>query len=790
MNGEGKDMTVNHKSLFLGSAAIALAFGLASPAFAQENAAQPSSAGTEPAADENGSGEIIVTAQKRSESVRDVPMSMTALSGDALKSLGVNRTEDLAKVIPGFSFAQSFTNTPIYTLRGVGLNETTLAAGPTVSVYVDEVPLPFSAMTRGATLDLQRLEVLKGPQGTLYGQNSTGGAINYIAAKPTDQLEAGGSLSFSRFATADAQAYVSGPLSDTLSGRIAVQTTQGGDWQTNQARPGETLGQTDFLQGRMLLQWEPSSRVRFLLNANGWRDHSDAQAPQLVAKVLQFPGNALPGLIAAEPNADAGNRVAAWDPGVDYRNDDNFYQFALKGEIDLTDAITLTSISAYSHYEQDETRDIDGTAFQVLLLGSQGEVRSLSQELRLTGDSGPVKWIIGGNYAHDKATEFQTFDIRDQTNNLIFGIPNTAGALQASQKVRTLAAFANADVSITDKLVLQGGIRYTDSKRDFTGCSLDDGAGNLAAILGVVQSIGKSVFGLPPGPAPVAGGCINLNENYDPVLFTYRLHENNVSWRAGFKYNLTPRAMFYANVSRGYKSGLFPTVLASSTAQYVPVKQEKLTAYEAGVKFTTPDRKFDISAAAFYYDYRDKQVRSRILDPIFVVLEALANAPKSDVKGAEVQITARPVPGLTLNLAGSYLDAKIKEFVGINQLAQVEDFSGTRVPFTSKWQAVGDAEYRWSLDDDHEAFVGGTLSYTSSANAFLGEDPVGTLNARTLLDLRAGISGQNDRWQFSVWGRNVTNKNYQNYIVRITDTVIGYAGRPATFGATLAVKFD
>ena len=752
-------------------------------------ASAPVAAQASDTTDEAGEpGDIVVTAQRRSESVRDVPMSITALSGDSLANMGVKGTEDLAKIIPSFSFAQSFTNAPIYTLRGIGLNETTLAAGPTVSVYVDEVPLPFSVMTRGANLDLERVEVVKGPQGTLYGQNSTGGAINYIAAKPANNPAAGGSISFGRFATVDAQGYVSGPIADTLSARIAVQTIQGGDWQKSETRPTASLGQANFLQGRVLLAWEPAPAVRFRLNLNGWRDRSDSQAPQLVAKTLQFPGNALPALIAAQPNSGAGNRVAEWDAGVDLRNDDNFYQASLRGDIDLSDTITLTSITAYSRYRQRALRDIDGTALEILRLGTQGKIESISQELRLVGDTGPLQWIVGANYARDKANEYQTFAISQQTNNVIFGFPNSAAALDADQKIRTYSFFGNADFEISDQLTVHGGIRYTNARNRFSGCSLDSGSGNLAGIIGVIQSVGKGAFGLPPGPAPVAGGCVVLDQNYDPVLFRDELKEDNVSWRAGVKYELTSGGMVYANVSRGYKAGLFPTVLATVVAQYEPVVQEKLTAYEAGFKLGFGV--VDLTAAAFYYDYRNKQVRSRILDPVFVVLEAVANAPKSDVKGAEMQLIARPLDGLTINLSGSYTDATIKEFVGINQLAQPEDFGGTRTPFTAKWQGVGDAEYRWPLNSGHELFVGGTLSYTSSANAFLGEDPLGKLDARTLLDLRAGFSGQGGRWSASIWGRNVTNANYQTYVARITDTVIGYAGRPATYGVTLAVKFD
>lgn len=734
-------------------------------------------------------GDIVVTAQRRSESVREVPMSITAIGAEALTERGITGTADLAKIVPAFTYAQSFTSAPIYTIRGVGLNETTLAASPAVSVYVDEVPLPFPVMTRGASLDLERVEVLKGPQGTLYGQNSTGGAINYIAAKPTSTPEAGGSLSFGRFATVDANAFVSGPITDTLSGRVAVQTTQGGDWQQSESRPGQSLGQTDFLQGRVLLQWKPTSSARFTLNMNGWRDRSDSQAAQLNALTIQVPANATPAHFALKPNVGRSNRVADWDPGVDYRNDDRFFQIALRGDVDVTDHITLTSISAYEDYRQDAVRDIDGTALQILLLGTQGRIKSFSQELRLVGDSGPLKWIVGANYSRDKANEFQVFNIKNQTNNLIFGIPNIGADLVSSQNSKTLAAFGNAELEVAPDLTLQAGARYTENRRRFSTCSLDNGNGNIAGIIGIIQSLAKGAFGLPPGPIPQAGGCFNLDANYDPGEFRSRLNENNVSWRAGAKYKITADALIYANVSRGYKSGLYPTVLASSNEQFAPVKQEKLTAYEAGVKASFLDRTVDFTAAVFYYDYHNKQVRSHFIDPIFVVLESVANAPKSDAIGAEAQLVVRPLRGLTMNLSGSYTDSKIKDFVGVNQFGAIEDFSGTRMPFTPKWQGVGDAEYRWALGSSHEAFVGGSLSFTSVSNAFLGGDPVGKMDARTLVDLRAGVSGPDDRWKAYVWGRNVTNARYQNYVMRITDTVIGYAGKPATYGVTLAVNF-
>ena len=180
--------------------------------------------------------ELVVTAQKREQSINDVGLSITAISGEALAARGVTSVADLQKVTPGFTYTQTQFDMPVYSLRGVGYYESSLAANPAVTVYVDEVPLPYPAMTRGALLDVQRIEVLKGPQGTLFGQNSTGGGINYVAAKPTAAPKGGITAEYGRFDTFRAEGYVSGPLAEAVRARLALSTTQSGGWQKSQTR--------------------------------------------------------------------------------------------------------------------------------------------------------------------------------------------------------------------------------------------------------------------------------------------------------------------------------------------------------------------------------------------------------------------------------------------------------------------------------------------------------------------------------------------------------------------------
>ena len=193
----------------------------------------------ESVAAEQQAGDIIVTAQKRSERLRDVPVSVTAVLGDQLVKMGISSPADLEKIAPGFTYRLSQNGTPVFSIRGIGYYSESFAVGPAVTVYTDQVPLPYGRMAAGATLDLERVEVLKGPQGTLFGQNSTGGAVNYIAAKPTDEFEGGVDATYGRFNQLELGGFISGPISETLKFRLAVKSEQRGEWQKSSTRDDE-----------------------------------------------------------------------------------------------------------------------------------------------------------------------------------------------------------------------------------------------------------------------------------------------------------------------------------------------------------------------------------------------------------------------------------------------------------------------------------------------------------------------------------------------------------------------
>ncbi|MCP5173210.1 MAG: TonB-dependent receptor plug domain-containing protein [Pseudomonadales bacterium] len=371
--------------------------------------------------------EIVVTAQKRSQDINDVGMSVSAATGEQLTNLGVSDVGDLVKVTPGMTYTVSQNGTPLFTLRGIGFNDYTLGASPAVSVYVDEVPLAYGALTKGVTLDLERVEVLKGPQGILFGQNSTGGAINYIAAKPTQEFEAGVKGSYGRFNRMDVEGYISGGLTDSLSGRLALSSTTADEWQKS-TTSNQELGEEDVFKARGQLLWEPTEETTVLFGVNGWTDKSDTLAAQRQGLSLQIPVAAGSGtdevetqrridvFNALQSDANKGPRDADWDQDRDLDRDDSFYQVSLRIDHELTDSITLTSITSYSEFDEDYSMDRDGTNLDNSGIDSVGEVESFMQELRLTGSTDKMEWLVGVNYATNDVKLTERIMTTDSTN--------------------------------------------------------------------------------------------------------------------------------------------------------------------------------------------------------------------------------------------------------------------------------------------------------------------------------------------------------------------------------------
>ena len=791
-------------SLCVTLAANAAAAQTVPPSGPSTTASAPTSAGQSAA-----TGEIIVTANKREESLNKVGLTITAISGAMLAERKITSLQDVASIVPGLAFAPSANNTPILTLRGIGFNESSLGVYPAVSVYVDQAPLPFPVLGSHAGFDLERIEVLKGPQGTLFGQNSTGGAINYVAAKPTRTFRAGGDVSYGRFNRLEGNAYISGPISPTMRARLAVSAVNADGYQISYTRPSDRNGKVNYVTGRALLDWDPTSAVHLTFSLNAWRDRSEPLAGQFILLQPQTPGAEQPQEVAA-PFSPENPRAADWGTGINRpRSNRRFVQPALRADFNLADNLTLTSLTSYSRYKQSQTSDGDGSALVVTdLQRDDGYIHSFNQEVRLANGSGaPFRWVLGANYEKSTTFERQLLVYPDNNSfspgkNFIF-----QNFQQGHQSIRNYAGFGNVEYDVTDQLTFKAAARYTNSRNKAEICGFDAGDGRIAGLFNFLGSLFR------PGdftPINASGrfenNCFSLrNGAPSGTPFTQTLQEDNVSWRAGLDYRVASNTLFYLNVSRGYKAGSFPILAAAFESQLSPVTQESVTAYEAGVKTGLWDRKAQFNAAAFYYDYKDKQVLTKEDFGIFGILDQLKNIPKSRVLGLEAELTLNPIRGLTFGGAVTYLDTKIRKYTGVDYVGTARNFAGQPLPFASKWNYGVNAEYRFTTPSGGEPFIGVSVNGKSAADTVPGGGTIAVVNsvhtrvlpgltypfrtnAYTTVDGRLGYEGPDGRWSVMVWGKNIFNQYYWTNVVTASDFSSRYAGPPATYGVTFGFK--
>lgn len=790
--------------------------------------------------------ELIVTAQKREQSINEVPITISAFSGEDLQVLGISDVRDIGALIPALSVNDSGQGTPIYTLRGVGYNDTTYTATGTVGLYVDEVNLPYSVMSKGLSVDLERIEVLKGPQGTLYGRNTTGGLINQIANKPSDHFEAGGTVTYGRFKTADGEFYVSGPISDTVGGRMAVRGVNADEgWQYSNTRPDDTLGRVRKFSGRGALEWKPEQALQFRVVVDGWQDRSQPQAPQAIGI---NPQNGILGSAALSPRVtnypyisqnDADPQVADWNPERDWKRNDKFLSQAVRADWAITDTTKLTTLVSHLRVDADGSDDIQsGYNFYNLESSTTAFIETTALEIRLSSQwNESFNGLIGVNVSQDRASEDHLVFIDTESaffplqapflaqlaaqgidlGALVAGIPGVPGQYsgilnslqnggsaltnrfhsQGAAKTKQFAVFANTDWEFIDTLTLSLGARYTKNQQDFRGCSREAdesvglGAYNLSTILSFINAAQYTAQTGQPGRPTIAqkSDCFSIGADGNNDEFHGALDEHNVSGRIAFGWQPAKELLFYTSLSRGFKAGGFPVLNACCQYQFSPTRQEELLATEVGTKLSLFDRRLQSNFALFYYDYKDKQLLTKQKDPVFGPLPVLRNAPRSHVYGAEADLQARPLYGLFLQLAGSYTKTQIDEFKSTNDAGQDQDFAGKPFNFSPEYEINAVADYTFPIYEWNLGF-GMDAQRTGDTNGTLAQTPTYAMPAYTLLGARIHLQSPNQRWTAAMFGRNLTNEFYSTASFNIGDSIARFAGRPRTYGVTLGYAFQ
>lgn len=769
--------------------------------------------------------EIVVTAQKRAQNMNDVGVAISAFSGEQMKELGISNATDMAAHTPGLVLTETQpAGIPIYTIRGVGFDDISVSSSSTVGVYVDEVALPYPAMTRGMSFDVERIEVLKGPQGDLYGRNNTGGAINFVNNKPTEEFEAGVSVDYGRYDYTKVESYISGSLTDSVNGRLALNVTQQDDWQESISSDDEH-GEKDEMAVRILLDWAASDNVNVLFNVHANRDKSDNQAAYAV-RLHNFgaPVSKIPAL-GSGPGYDdllAGDylKYAVWSgfapteqtfidisDSLRQDNDPRSADWSLKPERDndawggsvtvnwdINDAYSLTSITAYDSFKRDETFDYDGTSYEIMDVMNDSEIESWSQEARITfDDGGDLTWITGIYLSNDTVGE----EIRGFVGNTLAG----GGGLGFNeyrqvyeQETDTRGIFGHAEWQFAEQFKAIAGIRYTHEEREWSGCTYD-ADGGLTFIYNNLLGYSK--------PGLIAfdnGDCLTIDgTSVDGVtgevanhgVFSDSIVTENVSGKIGLDYTPTEDVLLYASIGTGFKSGGYNGNPANDYSQLEPYQEEELLAYEIGVKATLLEQTMQLNGALFYYDYRDKQVYDAV-DTFFGPLANLTNIPRSTIQGGELELQWRPLQGLDVKLAASYLDSRVDEYSDFYG----NDQEGKELPQTPQWQYNGIISYEFPLVDGLMMRATTDFSYSDSYYTLIGTAD-GTVDYDDmkvdnwwLVNARVGVESEDGTWAVAAWVKNLEDKFYQPCNNYGNDIVFGMAGMGRTYGVNFSYYWN
>lgn len=723
--------------------------------------------------------EIVVTAQKRAENLQKVPVAVSALSSDQIERQNLHNVNDIASQVPSFQVTTPYSDAvPIFALRGVSSVDNSQNQSSPVALYVDEVYKGLPVFTSLQVFDLERIEVLRGPQGTLFGKNTTGGAVSLHSRRP--DLDGGLSgyltLGYGRFDRREAMGGVNLPLvDDRLAARIAFTLTKADGFVENRLPDIRDQGDIDDWAVRLSLAFRPSDRAEFLLRYTHGESTPDS-GPGAMADDIGVGGVGLPfvetgytraGLGFFENEADSPGRVRI-------RND----SIALTANVDVSDAATLTSVSSYDRGRWFNSEDPDGSPFRLLDTDFFSRGEAYAQDLRLASSGeGPLKWLVGAYYYRDRvdlSTTIRYFygfpDVdHDGVSDCLQGLTRGCATSNALRQVReSVALYSQTSYTLDSGLTLTAGLRYTH----------DDN--RLDSYLAVVDYLD-----------PATGQSVRLGATIEAPPVD-RLKSENLSGKLGVSYETDGGTLLYGNISRGYRGGAFNGQAFNSPEEVTTAKPERLDAIDVGAKMQAFDRRLRLNVAAFYYDYRNQQFLD-LASSEGAVLQILYNAPKSRLFGGEVELVARPTEALTVRFGLSYLNAKYREITLLDTTTLTPtDLSGNRIVLSPEFTIAGGVD--WTIV---ETSAGSLSLHTDSRftskhyfNAF--NTPTATENGFTVHDARLTFETADGKVQVAGWIKNIFNETYKVYIQDLSSLAnFTYRprSRPREFGVQLSYRF-
>lgn len=731
--------------------------------------------------------EIVVTAQKRAESLQSVPIAVTAFTGETLRELGISNSMDLAAFTPGLNMGDPLGqgNQPAIFLRGVGLNDFNTNNSSPVGVYVDDIYISAVSAQNFLLFDLEQVEVLKGPQGTLYGRNTTGGAIKFTSAQPSDEFTAKARLSYGRFDALEAEAAISGPLADGIKFRLAG-TRMRSDGFVKNLVDGETYNEDDSYAWRATFLIEPSEDLDLTLQAFGGEitpkaplyQHFGTMDPASFDEELQaFTARCSAAAIRALACVDqigyqdaSGDRYASEsDRGGRLKVETLGFSGTLNWR--ATDSVTITSVTSYIDVEKLHEEDTDSGPVDFLHVTYGVDQWTFTQELRAAGSGSNHNWLVGLYYLEETVDQDQSANIfqsyRDELLDLGVDPMDIINAFliythhMNKQKTKSYAAFGQVDYNITDQLNATLGLRYTKEKRSFL------------TQVDLVE------------PLLIPGGIIDGMGN----AYSEKIDNDELSFRVGLNYSFNEDVMVYANVSTAFKSGGFngSFIFDPAELEYLSYEPETITAYHLGFKSDLAGRRLRVNGELFYYDYDDLQVFTLVDLGGPLPASVLANAASARMKGAELEVTALPLQGLTLQGAVSYLDATLRDFQSV-----AGDFSGNRPALSPKWSFSVRAAYEHPITDTLSVRLQSDVNWQDDVYYNVDNVEETRQSAYAIWNARLSLLSSNGQWEVAGWVRNIADKNYWSYLIDIGESfgmIQGMRGMPRTYGLELSVQY-
>ncbi|MCQ3830863.1 TonB-dependent receptor [Microbulbifer elongatus] len=697
--------------------------------------------------------EVTVTAQKREQSLQDVSVAVSAFSGDAIEKMGFEEGLDITQQVPNMNYFAIFgeASSPSVSLRGISLVNFSDSWESPVSIYVDDVYRGNPAGSAIQLFDLERVEVLRGPQGTLYGRNTTGGLVHYVSRKPTETLEATASASYGSYSERILEGTVSGPLHRNIRGRIAVKSTHNDGWQTNVVT-GEKLNDTDSYGYRTQLEIDLADHSSLLLSLHGssadqqsvgfahlgYLESPDAGAATCSIVRIQngkcFSANPGLGGISGEQAVDGNfgpEYVASGAADGLATRIDTFGTSATL--IHDFEGFTLTSITAYE--ELDKLLQDDGDGLPAVWFDEQYAVdaEQYTQEIRLNGVTQNSNWVTGAYYYKDD-------------RGLNTQAPTTADGLW-HQEIVTLdstswALFGQVEYDLSSTFTLVSGLRYTEEQRDFS------------------QDAGPSFYA-------------------DAVDTQKKLSDQATTGRIGLDWRPSEKTLAYASYSTGFKSGGFSGSYNRNDLATDPVGAETINNFELGLKTTIADI-YRLNAAAFHYQVQDFQAQ------VFISVaegSVITNAGDVAGSGMELELTAPLTDNFEVIAGAGWLSTEFDSEQSFIVAADSYTLDGNELPSAPGFTYNLVARYYQSLGSSGELVLQGDYAWQDDHYLQVENDPYSMQSAYGLANAKISWHSPTDTYSVEAFARNLTNEEYFTYQNTLgADWGYGVWGQPRTAG--------